>query len=251
VTTVIACPGPCNNAWRKAEVALAEHGTEHHITPAWGKPVQCYGCVERTRRELTELPKLLIAVQLEAIYGSPAPSSAATGGSSANVARWPGQTSRLLLDSIVGEMAELQADVLIQRGIWPKGTEPARPSQAGERKLIADIVASLDAHWDWAMQHHLAATEPHDRGNANPGGQVSGWHRIARRFTKSDEQRDVKRLAPCPRCHGPYLVESRELRLVNDQPYIECRDPDCGRILTQAEYDTYVKALNQAIGVAA
>jgi hypothetical protein len=246
---VIVCPGPCNNAWRKAEAALAERGTEHHISPAWGQPVQCYGCVDRTRQELAKLPKLLIDVQLEAVYGTHAKVTGTIGRT--HVPAWPGQTSRLLIDGIVGEMAELQGDILVQRGTWREDHETGRGSVANEREVIGGIIASLDGNWDWAMQNHPAATEPHDRDNANPGGQVSGWYRTVQRFTKSDEQRDVKRLAPCPRCHGPWLVESRELRLVNDLPYIECRDPDCRRIMTQGEYDAYVKALNESIAAAA
>jgi hypothetical protein len=46
-------------------------------------------------------------------------------------------------------------------------------------------------------------------------------------------------------------VESRELRLVNDLPYIECRNPDCQRIMTSIEYDSYVKAMNKSILAAA
>jgi hypothetical protein len=38
---------------------------------------------------------------------------------------------------------------------------------------------------------------------------------------------------------------------VDDKPYIECRDPDCKRIMTQSEYDAYVKALNESIVAAA
>lgn len=249
MTTPSPCPGPCNTAWRKAEEALAECGTEHHLQPSWGQPTQCYACVDRTRAELAELPELLIDVQLEAVHGTRTKTAGTIGRITAPP--WPGQASRLLLDRIVGEMAELQADILIHRGIWGEDRQPAKPSGPNERKLIKGIVTQLNAHWDWAMQNHPAASEPHQRDNANPGGQVSGWYRTARRFTKQDEQRDVRRLAPCPRCHGPYLVESRELRLIHDEPYIECRDPDCRRVMTRPEYDTYVKALNASISAAA
>ena len=242
--TPTPCPGPCNNAWRRAEAIAEETGTPHHITPAWGRPVQCYGCVDRTRGELAELPSLLGDVLGEALEGTPTKLTGTIGR--ITVATWPGQASRLLVDRIVGEMAELRADIFVRRGIWAEGHEVR-----GEDRLIGDIWRGLNGYWEWAMQNHPAAGEPHDRDNANPGGQVTGWHRTCQRFTKQDEQRDVKRLAPCPRCHGPYLVESRELRLVDDKPYIECRDPDCKRIMTQSEYDSYVKALNESIVAAA
>lgn len=247
--TPAICPGPCNNAWRRAEAALAETGTEHHLTPNWGRPTQCYGCTERTREQLAELPALLADILVEALEGTPTKLTGTIGR--ITVAAWPGQASRLLVDRIVSEMAELEADILTRRGIWAADRLPHRGTAPNEPKHIQRIVDTLSAHWDWAMQFHPAADELHDRDNANPGGQVTGWYRTALRFTKADEQREVKRLAPCPRCHGPYLVESRELRLAGDRPYIECRDPDCQRVLTQDEYDTYVKALNRAIEAAA
>lgn len=245
----VPCPGPCNNAWRRAEESLDATGTEHYIQPAWGQPTQCYACVDRTREQLGELPGLLAAVLNEAIDGTATKLTGTIGR--ITVPTWPGQASRLLVDRIVGEMAELQADILVQRGLWPAEKRPAPGTAPNETAHIAAIANTLCAHWEWAMQHHPAGDEPHGRDNANPGGQASGWYWAALSFTKQDEQRDVQRLAPCPRCHGPYLFESRELRLVDDQPYIECRDPDCRRIMTRAEYDRYVKELNASIIAAA
>jgi Zn-finger nucleic acid-binding protein len=169
-----------------------------------------------------------------------------------SVASWPGQASRLLVDRIVGEMAELQADILKTRGIWREDQPAGHGTAANEPAHIRSIATTLLSHHDWAMQQHPAAWEPWGRDNANPGGQVAAWHRTCLYFTKQDEQRDVRRLAPCPRCRGPWLVESRELRLaIDEQPYIECRDPDCQRVMTRSEYDAYVKALNAAISAAA
>jgi hypothetical protein len=248
-TAPTVCPGPCNTAYRKAEEALAATGTEHAIQPAWGQSMQCHACTDRTREQLAELPALLAAVLAEALEGTPTKLTGTIGRITTAV--WPGQASRLLVDRIVGEMAELQADILKLRGIWGADMAAGRGTAPNEARYIQGIVTALNGHWDWAMQNHPAAWEPWGRDNANPGGQVAAWYRSAQYFTKQDEQRDVKRLAPCPRCHGPYLVESRELRLVNDQAYIECRDPDCGRIMTRPEYDSYVKALNESIIAAA
>ncbi|MFE9448289.1 hypothetical protein [Streptomyces sp. NPDC006739] len=182
-------------------------------------------------------------MHLEALYATAAKLTGTIGR--IHAASWPGQAAMLFVDEIVSGMEELQADILKLRGIWAADYEPAPVVR--NRENIKGITGVLLAHWEWAMQKHPAADEPYGQGNANPGSQVSGWYRAALRFTKQDEQREVKRLAPCPGCRGPYLVESRELRLVNDQPYIECRDPDCQRILTSAEYDRYVKELNAAI----
>ncbi|MFE9844689.1 hypothetical protein [Streptomyces goshikiensis] len=249
--TATPCPGNCNSAWRRAETLLEETGTEHTLTPAWGRPVQCDACLERARHQLAEIPELLAAVQLESVYGTHAPSTATIGSrGSSDAPAWPGQAARLLLEAILDEMEELTADVLTRRKIWAADTEPTR-SGITEGRRITDAARRLGAHLDWMMQHHPAASEPHDRGNANPAGQIRGWHGAAQRFIKAHPQHDVRRLAPCPRCHGPYLAESRELRLVGDRPYIECRDPDCQRILTSDEYDAYVKGLATGISRAA
>ncbi|MFG2412288.1 hypothetical protein [Streptomyces goshikiensis] len=246
-----ACPGLCNTAWRRAEAIREEAGTEHHLTPTWGRPVQCDACTERARHQLAELPELLAAVQLEALHGTRSPSTATIGSrGSSDAPAWPGQTARLLLEAILDETEELMADVLVRRGIWAVDSEPARAGIT-EGRRITDAAKILSAHLDWMMQHHPAASEPHDRGNANPAAQIRGWHGSAQRFIKAHPQHDVRRLAPCPRCKGPYLAESRELRLVGDRPYIECRDPDCQRILTSAEYDDYVKGLAAGISAAA
>ncbi|MFZ3592308.1 hypothetical protein [Streptomyces sp. BH104] len=244
------CPGPCNNAWRRAEAVLAETGAQHHITPAWGQPVQCYGCFEAARRQLGELPELLTQIQLEAVYGT-RPQNTATIGSRPNDApAWPGQAARLLIDRLLGEMEELVADVLTQRRIWQADFEPDYIG-IREGRRVDSACSTLAGHLDWMMQQHPAATEPHEGDNANPAGQIRHWHATAQRFTKQHPQRDVRKMAPCPRCKGPYLAESRDLRLVDDRPYIECRDPDCRRIMTSAEYDTYVKALAAVVTQAA
>lgn len=244
------CPGPCNNAWRRAEALADEAGDQNHITPAWGQPVQCYGCVERARRQIDELPELLTAVQLEAVYGA-RPQSTATIHSRPNDApAWPGQAARLLIDNLLGEMEELEGDILVQRHIRKAEAEyDVNGIREGQR--ITTTCRTLAAHLEWMAQQHPCADEPHDQGNANPLGQIRHWHAAAQRFTKAHPQHDVRKMAPCPRCKGPYLAESRDLRLVDDKPYIECRDPDCRRIMTTAEYDTYVKALAAVVTQAA
>lgn len=244
-----ACPGPCNNAWRRAETALKETGTEHHIKPAWGEPVQCHTCVETTHAQLLALPALLTAALNEAIDGTPTKLTGTIGRTS--VVTWPGEACRLFVDRIVEGMTVLQADILTLQGIWNEDHALLPTIAPNEPRHIAAIVRSLAGHWNWAMQYHPAADEPYGKDNANPGSQVAGWHQALQRFTKTDEQRETKRLAPCPRCHSPYMVESRDLRLVDDQPYIECRVPDCQRIMTRAEYDRYVEELNAAITAAA
>ncbi|MFB6805470.1 hypothetical protein [Streptomyces sp. NPDC056387] len=164
---------------------------------------------------------------------------------------WPGQAARLLTEQVLDEMTELEGDVLYLRGIRTAADDETRRSGIREGRRVSDVARILEAHLDWMMQQHPAAGEPHDRGNGNPASQIRGWHGTLERFIKAHQQYDVRKLAPCPRCKGPYLAESRDLRLIDDRPYIECRDPDCQRILTSAEYDEYVKALASGISRAA
>lgn len=245
VTTLTVCPGRENHTWRKAEAQFAALGAPHELAPRYGAPVHCPRCAGDAHRQLAELPELVAAISLEAVHGSRGPKLGTIGRSTATHASWPGQASRLLTDHIIGGTLELEDDIRQLRQLH------ARPRRGTEGPNLTAATRFLSAHLDWALTHHPAAAEPHHHDSANPASQIATLHRAAERFTARDEQRDVKRLAPCPRCHGPYLVESREMRLVNDQPYIECRDPDCRRIMTRPEYDAYVKALNTSIIAAA
>ncbi|MEZ0089957.1 hypothetical protein [Streptacidiphilus sp. EB129] len=243
--TPTICPGPCNNAYRKAEEALTDIGTEHNITAIWGEPTQCWGCVDNTRSDLTALPGLLAKVLEEGTDGTTIRINGTIGR--APEATWPGQAPRLLVDRIVSEMAELAADILVLRGIWREDHPVPTGTAANEKQHINNITSSLLGHWDWAMQSHPAAGESYGRGNANPGAQASGWYWATVYFTKDHAQPEVKRFAPCPRCHGPYLIESREGNLRYGEPYIECRDEDCRKLMSKREYAEYVKAMTKAI----
>ena len=234
------CPGPCNNAWRRSEALRETDGTEHHLTPSWGQPTQCDACVERTRQHIEELPELLDAALLEALEGTPAKNVGTIGR--VTVATWPGQASRLLVDRIVSEMAELEADILIRRRIWHPDRLPLRGTAPNEREHIGGITRALLAHWDWAMQHHPAADEPHTTGNANPGGQASSWHRTLQLFTRRDNPR-LQLAAPCPRCHLKTLSHS------NGETFIACRNPECELLLSRAEYDHHTKQLTDAVTI--
>lgn len=230
--TPAPCPGPCNTAWRKAEQGVADTGADHHLAPAWGQPVQCSACTARTRRHLTEIPELLAAVHLEAIHGTRA-NLTGTIGRASNPS-WPGEASRILTDRIVGQMAELAADILTLRGLRPEGTEPDHTGTEGTR--INRLTGQLLAHWDWAMQHHPAATESYDRDSANPGSQATSWYRAALRFTRRDTLR-VQLTAPCPHC------DLRTLAHDDGDTYIECRNPNCGLLLTDSEYLQHTRQL--------
>jgi hypothetical protein len=238
------CPGPCNTAYRRAAENEATLGITYDISPNWGDPTQCWACVDRTAGYLAKLPQLLQDVLAEAVDGTQVKLTGTIGR--APEATWPGQASRILVDRIVSEMTELGADILKARRPWAQALTPGPGTAANEEKRIADIAAALLAHWDWAMQNHPAADEPHSRGNANPGAQATAWYFAALYFTKQDEIREEpQRLAPCPRCKGPWLFEARNGQLVKGEAYIECSNRDCRKLLTQAEYADYIADLDR------
>ncbi|MFE5140334.1 hypothetical protein ACFRDV_22100 [Streptomyces fagopyri] len=243
-----ACLGVCNLAWRRAEHTHRTDGTPHDIPVSWGEPVHCAGCVARTRRQLAELPELLVAVTLEPLHGTRGTPTASSHSAPTDTTPWPGQAARLLIDLVAGGLAEIAADVRRVRGL---GDHPVREAGVREGEWIGRTVRLLDASADWLLQEHPLAREPHDPVRTgrevtpswNPAAQIATWHRAATRFTGRDKAPETKRFAPCKRCQGPWLAESRDLRLVDDEPYIECQDPDCQALLTHAEYGRYVREL--------
>ncbi|MFC8676695.1 hypothetical protein ACFUEN_28920 [Streptomyces griseorubiginosus] len=248
MATPTPCVGVCNVAWRRAEHLHRTQRIPHDIPVTWGNPVHCEGCVDRARRHLAELPELLVAVSLEPLYGQRGIPTASTTSAPTDTTPWPGQAARLLTDHIAGGLAETAADL---RHLRRLGEHPIRTPGVREGAWISLTVRLLDAHADWLLQEHPLATESHEPArlgrdiipSGNPAAQIAGWHRAATRFTRRDKAPETKRFAPCKRCGGPWLAESRDLRLVDDEPYIECQDPDCRALLTHAEYARYVKDL--------
>jgi len=222
------CPGPCNNAWRRAEAQLAADGTDHDIPVTWGKPVHCDRCTSRTRSELAELPELVVAVSLEAVYGTAAKTTGTIGRTSTPV--WPGQASRLLIDHIVGGLLELEDDIRELRRFRH------RPGRGTEGRDVTGAVRFLSAHLSWALTEHPLAQETHDRLSGNPAAQIQGWHRTAQRFTRRDPRMEHRRV-PCPRCE--LLTLFRE----DGDDYIGCRNIACGHLLTPTEFDEYTQQL--------
>lgn len=222
------CPGPCNNAWRRAEEVLAETGTEHHLTPTWGQPAHCGLCQYRARMQLAELPELVAAIALEALNGTPAKTTGTIGRAGTPV--WPGQAARLMTDHIVGGLLDLEDDLRDLRQLR------LRPARGSEGRNVTATVRFLDAHLDWALTHHPLAGELHDRLSGNPASQIAGWYRAAQRFTRRDPRLEHRRV-PCPRC------ELLTLFRADGDDYIECRNPNCGLLLTPLEFDQHTRAL--------
>jgi hypothetical protein len=225
------CPGPCNNAWRRAEQQLNADGISHDIPVTWGQPVHCQRCTSRAHAQLAELPELVVAIGLEAVCGTAAKTTGTIGR--AATPAWPGQASRLLTDHIVGGMLELEDDVRELRGFRHR---PGRGTEGGE---VMGVVKFLAAHLNWALVEHPLAVEVHDRLSGNPAAQIQGWHRAAQRFTRRDARLEHYRI-PCPRCELLTLVRA------DGDDYIECRNVNCQTLLTPGEYLDHTKRLASA-----
>ena len=225
------CPGPCNNAWRKAEHLLTADGTPHDIPTTWGQPVHCPRCASRTHAQLTELPELVVAISLEAVCGT-APKATGTIGRTPTPA-WPGQAARLLTDHIVGGLLELEDDFRHLRGLRH------RPGRGTEGRNLTGAVRFLSAHLEWALTEHPCADEIHARESGNPAAQIAAWHRAALRFTRRDARLEHHRV-PCPRC------EMLTLFRADGDDYIECRNINCQLLLTPGEYLEHTTGLASA-----
>jgi hypothetical protein len=225
---VIACPGSHNNAWRTAEQSFAEGGAQHELQPTWGQPVHCLRCTDRARDELAELPELVAAIWLEAVNGTPAKTTGTIGR--VNIPAWPGQSSRLLTDLIVGGMLALEDDIRDLRQLR------IRPGRGTEGAAVTASARFLATHLTWALESHPLAEEPHDRLSGNPGSQIHTWHHTAQRFTRRDDRLEHHRI-PCPRCELLTLFRK------DGDDYIECRNVACQVLLTPGEYFEHTRKL--------
>ena len=230
------CPGPCNNGWRRAEAALAADGTEHDIPATWGQPVHCQRCTYRAHQQLAELPELIVAISLEAVYGTAAKTTGTIGRTSTPA--WPGQASRLLTDHIIGGMLELEDDLRELRGLSGRELRglTRRLGRGTEGRDVTSAVRFLDAHLDWALTSHPLADEIHAPLSGNPAAQIASWHRAALRFTRRDARLEHHKI-PCPRC------ELLTLFRADGDDYIECRNINCQTLLTPGEYLEHTKNL--------
>lgn len=212
-----ACPGPCNTPWRRAQ----ETGQPHDLTPTWGQPIHCTRCTTRAHQNLAELPELLAAIWLEAVHGTPRPADVTTSRP-AGIAPWPGQASRMLTDHILSGMLGLEDGIRQLRHL------PARTAVRREGADITSTTRFLRAHLGWALDRF-----PTVEAAVDPAALIRSWHRAAQRFTSRDPRVEQRRV-PCPGC----LLLS--LFYADGEDYIECRNPACGKLLTDEEYASYV-----------
>lgn len=222
------CPGPCNNAWRKAETQLATSGAEHDIPATWGQPIHCPRCTHRTHAQLAELPELVVAIGLEAAYGTASKTTGTIGR--APIPAWPGQAARLLTDHIITGILGLEDAIRTIRHL------PARHLRGREGTDVTASVTFLRAHLAWALERYPGDIDPQNGQTMDPAALIRSWHRAAQRFTRRDPRLEHHRV-PCPRCALLTLFRK------DADDYIECRNVNCELLLTPAELQRHVQAL--------
>lgn len=222
-----ACPGPCNErhrrVWDEHAQALAEYdpldaSTSRPDAPEalyWhGEPVWCPPCASKIVRRLGQLDYLAAIL------------SAADDGhrSSGDLERVSGTTEQPspsqtgdALDEMFGMLSGWEAIYRELKG-WSYG--PPRGEMASrETECI-----------NW-LQHHLHGILVSEVA-ADFGLEILQWHREAASSAKAGVRTRRKPMR-CP------SVSCRMLTLfwTEGEQNVYCKNPDCGRVLTLAEYE--------------
>lgn len=211
------CAGPCGHRWRTAEATTAQTGIPHDIRPWYGQPYWCDHCRTRVLTALSDLPELIAAAHLQALYATPKQAERVT---TSQAPAWPGQAARLLTDLLIGGLAEIE-DAMRDLRSWSDRTAHYEPA------VLNHAVTTLTLSIDWLLAEHPLAADP----DLSPGAAILTWHRKAVTFTGRDKL--VHRFpVRCPTC------DLLALRREDGSSYVECspRIGGCGRLWTEAEY---------------
>ena len=229
------CPGPCNNAYRRAR-ALYEAARKEHdaaaaratdagstvpdppeapsIRPWFGSPIWCLRCHAMIRAALSDIGDLGAMVAALPPGVRPAVDSTRervkVSGSRPALSPSPGGDT---LDELTGWLRSWEAVV--------KRTDerPRRGILATERHAILSVLIEL-----------LDATLIREDVAVSFGEETLAWHRqLIAAAHAAREAKHVKK--PCPSCKRYTLWERP------GQPYIECVYEDCHRRLTREELD--------------
>ena len=234
MTTVEPCPGSCNSRWREArevfKQALASYEREGildpkqtrpeppSIQPVYGEPVWCGRDASHIRQCLADLDTLA------ALLGWIADGHAALAGS--DTGRVSGTAETMSPSDAVDELADLMA-VLTEhenayREVLGIGTPPRRGFLAS---ASSECIAWLGQHLDGVLASVIAE---------GFGTDVLAWHRLWRRQAKAGVRKLTKPLR-CPSCRLLMLIWQEG----NDR--VDCANPDCGRVLSYADYEAIVQ----------
>jgi hypothetical protein len=224
------CSGPCNNGYRRAR-AIWDDATAKHadamtrllpgqeapqapappaIQPWYGEPVFCSSCTAAIRAALSELDDLA-SLRMSQLPGSSQPSDGAgrVGGTKGAPSPSPAMDD---VDELTSWARDWEA---VARGDDPRAR---RGFLATERTTI---LAWLTEHVDTLLLNIDVA--------GDFGDETRKWHRELTEKTRSGTgMKHMK--TKCPRC-SLYTLWRQD-----GAPYVQCRDDDCGRMLSLDEY---------------
>jgi hypothetical protein len=231
VTAGIACPGPCNNRYRrltamheaalrlydaKAELAdgedIGDPPQRPALQPSWGDPVWCPTCQGRLSQELSEVDDLASSLAVLPPGIRPATNN---------------RPDPVKVSGTRGEPSPSpSADTLDELAGWLRAWE-AVAKRSDHRPRRGELSTEITAITGW-LGAHLAAilriTEVDD-GLGQPyaeafGLQLTGWHRRLVRDTHSgSEPKHFKQ--PCPGCAKYTLWD------YPGETYLRCVNQEC------------------------
>jgi hypothetical protein len=226
-----ACPGPCNGkyakAWDEYEQAAEEykqHGAmdsarsrpEPPLIGCWlGEPAWCPACASAITVRLAELDDLAALL-----------SATADGHrSSAEPERVSGSSEPASPSQAADDLDEMSAMLSGWETIYRELNGWLSPPPRGE------LASKETACIDW-LRRHLGGILASEIG-ADFGLEILQWHRESAGSAKAG----VRTLRKPMRCPSP---NCRNLTLfwTEGDTNVYCKAPDCGRILTLAQYET-------------
>lgn len=229
------CIGPCNGAyrrawadyhralaaWHQADPAEREPDPPEPPTakPAPGDPIWCSRCVALIRRALADLDDLcaIAAALAEGHRANPYDQGPVTG-SPADASPSPAQD---VVDEVITALIDIEDDYRAKMR-WTRHTDRDRNAT-----ILTTVTSWLLHHLDGILATPGCVT-------ADRGAEILDLHQRARALARSDARRLRKPLR-CPSCHLLLLYWTE------GDNQVRCANPDCGRILTLAEYEAEVE----------
>ena len=229
MSSEVACDGPCNSRWRKANAeyqrALAVYNPQDEnqsrpeppsVYPVYGDP-WCHRCKPQIHEQLSQLDDL--ACMLNAM---PPSVNAANEDPSMRVSGSKEQPS-----------PSRRMDDLEELGQWLRDWESAfrgedpKPHRGYLATEITTITAWLVTHFDKNITHPDLAVDY--------GQEIRRWHReLVEKARAGQVDKHVKR--PCPRCRL-YTLWVRD-----GEDYVRCINEDCNRRMTREELAAMTEA---------
>jgi hypothetical protein len=224
-----ACPGVCNNQYRKAREAYKAELAAYDpldpeqsrpeplaVVPWLGDPVWCGRCRSAILQCLSQLDYLACIYQAHADGHGDAAEGVRVSGSQENPSPSQSADDADEIARMLGGWEEAYRDV---RG-WPA------PKHDG------DLAAWVTECSSWLITHLgaiLSSPIAKDFGE-----EILGWHREITGKAKAGT-RKLRKPMRCPSC------ALLTLEWTEGEDTIRCGNRDCGRVLTTAEYEAEVE----------